>query len=127
MKTLENNGQATATKANETNSRPAYNEDVVTHVKMYADNVRDIWDKQDDTARQLAKKMRRGLTPDPEYLANSESVRRIAAEAKKAAALDTWCRPTPADMDEIRRRIAAYIIEELATWKVNHPEDEESK
>lgn len=127
MKT-NNNGQTAAQvnnnreTMNAANTGASYNPDTVKHIKMYADNVREIWEQQDNTARALAKKMRQGLTPDPEYLANSESVRRIAAAAKKAAAVDTWCKPTAADMEQVRREIAAYIIEELAAWKVKNNE-----
>jgi len=112
---------------NAANTGASYNPDNVAHVKMYADNTREIWDQQDNTARALAKKMRQGLTPDREHLANSPSVRRIVSEAAKLARRDEWCNPTAADLQQVRREVAAYIIEELATWKANHPEDEESK
>ena len=101
----------------------SYNPDIVAHVKIYADNTREIWDQQDATARALAKKMRQGLTPDREYLANSPSVRRIVSEAAKIARRDEWCNPTAADLQQVRREVAAYIIDELAAWKVKENED----
>ncbi len=101
----------------------SYNPDTVAHVKMYADNTREIWDQQDATARALAKKMRQGLTPDREHLANCPSVRRIVNEAAKIARRDEWCNPTAADLQQVRREIAAYIIDELAAWKVKNNED----
>ena len=108
---------------NAANMGASYNPDNVAHVKMYADNTREIWDQQDATARALAKKMRQGLTPDREYLANSPSVRRIVNEAAKIARRDEWCNPTAADLQQARREVAAYIIDELAAWKVKENED----
>lgn len=108
---------------NAANTGASYNPDNVAHVKIYADNTREIWDQQDNTARALAKKMRQGLTPDREYLANSPSVRRIVSEAAKIARRDEWCNPTAADLQQVRREVAAYIIDELAAWKVKENED----
>ncbi len=107
---------------NAANAGASYNPDNVAHVKMYADNTREIWEQQDSTARALAKKMRQGLTPDREYLANSPSVRRIVSEAAKIARRDEWCNPTAADLQQVRREVAAYIIDELAAWKVKNDE-----
>lgn len=130
MKTTANG--TTAAQVNNNNNREnmnaapvvaSYNPDNVAHVKMYADNTREIWDQQDNTARALAKKMRQGLTPDREYLANSPSVRRIVNEAAKIARRDEWCNPTAADLQQVRREVAAYIIDELAAWKVKENED----
>ena len=129
MKTTANG--TTAAQVNNNNNREnmnaapvvaSYNPDNVAHVKMYADNTREIWDQQDNTARALAKKMRQGLTPDREYLANSPSVRRIVNEAAKIARRDEWCNPTAADLQQVRREVAAYIIDELAAWKVKNDE-----
>jgi 23S rRNA maturation-related 3'-5' exoribonuclease YhaM len=114
-------------KTNSNNNREymnrVYNPDFVAHVKMYADNVREIWDQQDATACALARKMVKGIQPDRDQLAESATVKRIAAAAKRAAACDTWCKPTAQDMAEVRRQIAAYIIDELAAWKAAHPEE----
>ena len=127
MKTNKTNG-TTAAQANSNENKNAapvvasYNPDNVKHVKMYADNVREIWEQQDNTARALAKKMRQGLTPDREYLANSPSVHRIVNEAAKIARRDEWCNPTAADLQQARREVAAYIIDELAAWKVKNDE-----
>lgn len=130
MKTTANG--TTAAQVNNNNNREnlnaapvvaSYNPDTVAHVKMYADNTREIWDQQDNTARALAKKMRQGLTPDREYLANSPSVRRIVSEAAKIARRDEWCNPTAADLQQVRREVAAYIIDELAAWKMKENED----
>ena len=107
---------------NAANTGASYNPDNVAHVKMYADITREIWDQQDNTARALAKKMRQGLTPDREYLANCPSVRRIVSEAAKIARRDEWCNPTAADLQQVRREVAAYIIDELAAWKVKNGE-----
>lgn len=127
MKTTANGTTAAQVNNNETkNAAPvvaSYNPDTVAHVKMYADNTREIWDQQDNTARQLAKKMRQGLTPDREYLANSPSVRRIVSEAAKIARRDEWCNPTAADLQQVRREVAAYIIDELAAWKVKENDE----
>lgn len=127
MKTTANGTTAAQVNSNESkNAAPvvaSYNPDNVAHVKMYADNTREIWDQQDATARALAKKMRQGLTPDREYLANSPSVRRIVNEAAKIARRDEWCNPTAADLQQVRREVAAYIIDELAAWKVKENED----
>ena len=127
MKT--NNNGTTAAQVNNNNREnmnaanvASYNPDNVAHVKMYADNTREIWDQQDATARALAKKMRQGLTPDREYLANCPSVRRIVSEAAKIARRDEWCNPTAADLQQARREVAAYIIDELAAWKVKNDE-----
>ena len=122
MKTLATNN------SNETRNAAAmvasFNPAFVDHVEMYANNTREIWEMQDNTARQLAKKMAKGLEPDREHLANSESVRRIVAAAAKIARRDEWCNPiSAADLQEVRRRVAAYIIDELATWKVKNPEE----
>ena len=119
MKTTSNNRES----MNAANTGASYNPDNVAHVKMYADITREIWDQQDNTARALAKKMRQGLTPDSEYLANSPSVRRIVNEAAKIARRDEWCNPTAADLQQVRREVAAYIIDELAAWKVKENED----
>ena len=108
---------------NAANTGASYNPDTVAHVKMYADNVREIWDQQDATARALAKKMRQGLTPDREHLANCPSVRRIVNEAAKIARRDEWCNPTAADLQQARREVAAYIIDELAAWKVKENDE----
>lgn len=111
MKTTANNNRENMNAAPVVAS---YNPDAVAHVKIYADNVREIWDQQDNTARALAKKMRQGLTPNREYLANCPSVRRIVNEAAKIARRDEWCNPTAADLEQVRREVAAYIIDELA-------------
>ena len=108
---------------NAANTGASYNPDNVAHVKMYADNTREIWDQQDNTARALAKKMRQGLTPDREYLANCPSVRRIVSEAAKIARRDEWCNPTADDLQQARREVAAYIIDELAAWKVKENDE----
>lgn len=128
MKTTANGTTAAQVNSNRENMNAAntgasYNPDTVAHVKMYADNTREIWDQQDNTARALAKKMRQGLTPDREYLANCPSVRRIVNEAAKIARRDEWCNPTAADLQQVRREVAAYIIDELAAWKVKENED----
>lgn len=128
MKTTANGTTAAQVNNNRENQNAAntgasYNPDNVAHVKMYADNVREIWDQQDNTARALAKKIRQGLTPDREYLANCPSVRRIVNEAAKIARRDEWCNPTAADLQQARREVAAYIIDELAAWKVKENED----
>ena len=120
MKTNSNNNKNE--RKNARNNVASFNPDTVAHVKMYADNVREIWEQQDDTARQLAKKMRKGLTPDREHLANCPSVRRIVSEAAKIARRDEWCNPTAADLQQVRREVAAYIIDELAAWKVKNDE-----
>ena len=127
MKTTANGTTAAQVNTNNRENMNAanvasYNPDTVAHVKMYADNTREIWDQQDATARALAKKMRQGLTPDREYLANSPSVRRIVSEAAKIARRDEWCNPTAADLQQVRREVAAYIIDELAAWKVKNDE-----
>ena len=126
MKT--NNNGNNANNSNETRNAAAmvasFNPEYVSHVKTYADNVRDIYDQQEATARALAKKMAKGLEPDPEHLAQSASVKRIAAAAKKAAAVDTWCKPSAADMLQVRREIAAYIIEELAPYQLEKLREE---
>ena len=121
MKTKEINNQNE--RRNAAPVVASYNPDNVKHVIMYADHVREIYDQQDNTARQLAKKMRKGLTPDREYLANCPSVRRIVNEAAKIARRDDWCNPTAADLQQARREIAAYIIDELAAEKVKENED----
>ena len=127
MKTNNNGTTAAKVNNNETknaaNTGASYNPDFVAHVKMYADNTREIWDQQDATARALAKKIRQGLTPDREYLANSPSVRRIVNEAAKIARRDEWCNPTAADLQQVRREVAAYIIDELAAWKVKENDE----
>lgn len=127
MKTTANGTTAAQVNTNRENMNAApvvasYNPDTVAHVKMYADNTREIWDQQDATARALAKKMRQGLTPDREHLANCPSVRRIVNEAAKIARRDEWCNPTAADLQQARREVAAYIIDELAAWKVKNDE-----
>jgi len=119
MKTLNDIQNVNSNAANVA----SYNPDNVAHVKMYADNTREIWDQQDNTARALAKKMRQGLTPDREYLANSPSVRRIVNEAAVIARRDEWCNPTAADLQQVRREVAAYIIDELAAWKVKENDE----
>jgi len=120
MKTLENIQNV---NSNAANTGASYNPDNVAHVKMYADNTREIWDQQDNTARALAKKMRQGLTPDREYLANCPSVRRIVSEAAVIARRDEWCNPTAADLQQVRREVAAYIIDEMAAWKVKENDE----
>lgn len=116
---VNNNNRETMNAAN---TGASYNPDTVAHIKMYADNVRETWEQQDNTARALAKKMRQGLTPDREYLAKSPSVRRIVSEAAKIARRDEWCKPTAADLQQARREVANYIIDELAAWKVKNDE-----
>ena len=117
MKTNSNNNRE---NMNAAHVAVSYNPDNVAHVRMYADNTREIWEKQDSIARALAKKIRKGLTPDREYLANSSSVRRIASEAAKIARRDEWCAPSAADMQQVRRELAGYIIDELAAWVVKN-------
>lgn len=119
MKTTANGTTAAQVNNNETknaaNTGASYNPDFVAHVKMYADNERELYDMQSGTARALAKKMARGTTPDREQLTNCATLKRIANAAAKIARRDEWCNPiSAADLLQVRREIAAYILDELA-------------
>ena len=118
MKTTANNTRESMNAARVA----SYNPDNVEHVVMYADNIREIYERMDATASALAKKMAKGLQPDRERLAESATVCRIVSKAAKIARRDEWCKPTAADLQQARRQIAAYIIDELATWKVKNSE-----
>ena len=103
----------------------SYNPEISAHVKMYADNTRELYDMQAATAEALAKKMARGETPDREQLTNCETLKRIARRAADIARRDEWCNPiTPADLLQVRREIAAYILDELAPYRLEEMKKE---
>lgn len=121
MKTNNNNNRENMNAA----TMASYNPEISAHVKMYADNTRELYDMQAATAEALAKKMARGETPDREQLTNCETLKRIARRAADIARRDEWCNPiTPADLLQVRREIAAYILDELAPYRLEEMKKE---
>ena len=90
------------------------NERVVFLVTSTAVNSWDVYKSIEWCGEVLAKKIRRGIIPDSEILENSSTVKSIAREAARLCR--SWGGDVPARLEgatskEIRKRIAAEILE----------------
>lgn len=90
------------------------NEHVVSEVVLTAVNCYDVYKFIEWCANAIAKKIRRGVVPEPEILENSCTVKNIAREAAKLCrnrGEEIPARLEGATGKEIRRRIASYILD----------------
>ena len=90
------------------------NERVVFLVTSTAVNSWDVYKSIEWCGEVLAKKIRRGIIPDSEILENSSTVKSIAREAARLCRSrgdDVPARLEGATSKEIRKRIAAEILE----------------
>lgn len=90
------------------------NESVVFVVTSAAVNSWDVYKLIEWCGNAVAKKIRRGIVPDPERLENSSTVKEIARRA--AGLCRSWGEEVPARLEgatgkEIRKRIASTILE----------------
>lgn len=90
------------------------NERVVFLVTSTAMNSYDVYRLLEWCSEALAKKIRRGIVPEPERLENSSTVKEIARRAARLC--QSWGDEVPARLEgatgkEIRKRIAAEILE----------------
>lgn len=90
------------------------NERVVFLVTSTAVNSWDVYKSIEWCGEALAKKIRRGIVPEPERLENSSTVKEIARRAARLCR--SWGDEVPARLEgatgkEIRARIASEILE----------------
>lgn len=90
------------------------NDRVVFLVTSTAVNSRDVYSLIEWCGEALAKKIRRGIVPDPERLENSSTVKEIARRAARLCR--SWGDEVPARLEGatgkgIRARIASEILE----------------
>ena len=90
------------------------NERVVFLVTSTAVNSWEVYQLVEWCGEALAKKIRRGIVPDPERLENSSTVKEIARRAARLCR--SWGDDVPARLEgatgkEIRERIASEILE----------------
>jgi len=80
-------------------------------LSIYVDNSSDIYLITKNLFNTLAKKMKKGLVPDVEYLANCSSMKRIIAMAAKLVAKYDGAKVTTEERKDVALKHAQYIIE----------------
>lgn len=78
---------------------------------IYIRNSRDIYELTEWLQNALIKKVKRGLTPSVEYLANCSTMKKIVRMAANMVASEEQKTVTKQEKEQAAREHAAYIIE----------------
>ena len=78
---------------------------------IYVDNSSDIYLITESLFKSLAKKIRNGVVPSVEYLANCSSMKKIIGMAAKLVFEHDHAKVTPQERKEVAIKHAQYIIE----------------
>ena len=84
--------------------------ETVTLLNLYIDNTKDIYRLTEWLCTAIAKKMKKGLVPDMEVLANCSTMKRIVGMAAKMVLEEEGRKVTVKDRKEAAKIHAADIL-----------------